>query len=56
MEGKKTTWNIARERLRSGHNVGPGLLAPQVPLRDIFKNLEILRVEARVLKTRARPE
>ncbi len=25
---KKTTWNIARERLRSGHNIGPGLLAP----------------------------
>ena len=26
--GKKTTWNIPRERLRSGHNIGPGLLAP----------------------------
>ena len=27
-EEQKTTWNIARERLRSGHNIGPGLLAP----------------------------
>jgi len=25
---EKTTWNIARERLRSVHNIGPGLLAP----------------------------
>ncbi len=28
LERKKTTWNIPRERLRSGHNIGPGLLAP----------------------------
>ena len=28
LERKKTTWNIPRERLRSDHNVGPGLLAP----------------------------
>jgi len=25
---KKSTWNIPRERLRSAHNIGPGLLAP----------------------------
>src|ERR1700709_2004952 len=34
LEAKKTAWNIARERLRSGHNIGPGLLAPQVGPRD----------------------
>ena len=28
LERKKTPWNIPRERLRSGHNIGPGLLAP----------------------------
>ena len=28
LKSKKTTWNIPRERLRSGHNIGPGLLAP----------------------------
>ena len=28
LECKKTTWNIPRERLRSAHNIGPGLLAP----------------------------
>ena len=28
LERKKTTWNIPRERLRSAHNIGPGLLAP----------------------------
>ena len=28
LERKKTPWNIARERLRSGHNIGPGSLAP----------------------------
>ena len=32
---RKTAWNIPRERLRSAHNIGPGLLAPQVPLRVI---------------------
>ena len=29
LERKKTSWNIPRERLRSGHNIGPGSLAPQ---------------------------
>jgi hypothetical protein len=41
---KKTSWNIARERLRSGHNIGSGLLAPS-----------IVRAAPRVLDRRARP-
>jgi len=43
LERKKTPWNIPRERLRSAHNIGPGLLAPQDDAG-----------EAKVLETRAR--
>ena len=34
-KAKKPLGIFARERLRSGHNIGPGLLAPQIPRRDI---------------------
>src|SRR3954465_5224425 len=30
---QKTTWNIPPERLRSGHNIGPGVLSPEIAQR-----------------------